>query len=117
MKIVGVKYILIIFTLTFLVSCLSKEKNYIYVEGYILSIEEDKVLIAEDISLEVYNKIADKAVEELDINSKDHVSLLYLGYENIEALNKGDKIKAEISNNIDQSFPAQAVAKRISVIN
>jgi len=117
LKIVGIKYILIFFILTFLVSCISKESNFIYVEGYILSFEKDRILIAENISLEKYNKIADKTAEELDINNKDHVSLIYLGYEDIEGLNKGDKIKAKISNNIDQSFPAQAVAEHISVIN
>lgn len=107
---------LLIFTLI-LTGCkdepsLSKEDG-LRIEGYILNVEEGRILVAEGITFEHYEKIKDKTVDEL---SNKSLSLYYFSYENANSLNKGFQVNVWIDGGIDQSSPAKATAKKVEII-
>ncbi|ALC85228.1 hypothetical protein AM499_04895 [Bacillus sp. FJAT-22090] len=83
------------------------------IEGYILEVDEGKILVAEGITSEQYETIIDKTLQELD---KERISLFYLSYEDTSSLRKGYKVDVWIDGGINESNPAQAGAKKIEVI-
>jgi hypothetical protein len=105
-KTVILMFVLIIFT----VACSEPD-----IEGYIIAIDEKRLLVAEDISLEKYEEIKDKTVNELDRPS-GHISLIYLSYDDANTFDEGDNVRVWIDGGIDHSYPAQAGAKKIEVI-
>jgi hypothetical protein len=85
-------------------------------EGYILDIQNGKVLVAYNISNEKFHEIKDKSIKELS-NNAEHVPLIYLSYDDTDTLNKGNKVKVWMEGGIDDSYPQQAGAKVIKVEN
>jgi ribosomal protein S1 len=79
-------------------------------EGYILDVEEGRVLVAYDITAEKFNQISDKTIEDLS-KSAEYIPLIYLSYDDTSSLNKGSKVKVWIEGGIDDSYPQQAGAK------
>ncbi|MDC3418388.1 DUF3221 domain-containing protein [Aquibacillus salsiterrae] len=105
-KTVLLMFVLIIFT----VACSKPD-----IEGYVIAIDEQRLLVTEDISLEKYEEIKNKTVNEIDRLS-GHISLIYLSYDDANAFTKGDNVRVWIDGGIDQSSPAQAGAKKIEAI-
>lgn len=85
-------------------------------EGYILSIENGIVLVAYDITEEKYKQIKNQSLREIDEN-KEYIPLIYLRYEDTNNLKEDDKVKVWIDDGVDDSYPSQATAKKIEVIN
>ena len=82
------------------------------IEGYILEVDEGRILVAEGITSEQYETLKDKTPQELD---NERISLYNLSYEDTSSLRKGNKVEAWIDGGIDESNPAQARAKKIEV--
>lgn len=82
------------------------------IEGYILEVDEGRILVVEGITSEQYERLKDKTLQELD---NENISLFYLSYEDTSSLRKGYKVDVWIDGGIDESNPAQAGAKKIEV--
>lgn len=82
-------------------------------EGYILKVEQKSVLVAENISVDRYERIKDKTLQELQEHS---VPLIRLRYSDTNNLSKGNRIEIWISGGIEESYPMQATAEKIELI-
>lgn len=84
-------------------------------EGYILKVEEERVLLAENISFKEYTEMEDLSVDEL--TSLEPVpNLIYLSYNKTGDFKEGDKVSVTISGNELTSLPAQAKASKIKKV-
>ncbi len=84
-------------------------------QGYILKVENDRVLLAENISIEEYKEIKDLSIEDLS-SLEAPLRLIYLSYRKADEFNKGDKVSVTISGGVDTSFPGQAKASKIKKV-
>lgn len=82
------------------------------IDGYILKIEDSRILVAENITIVRYEEIKDKTIQDL---LEEGISLIYLSYDNNESLEVGNNVEAWIDGGVDTSNPAQAKAKKIEV--
>lgn len=106
MKKVFTVLILMYFTL---VGCSGKQEK---TEGYILEVEEHRILLAENISAEEYQTIKNKSISEL---AEEEIPLIYFSYDEIVDLQEGNKVEIWFNGNIATSYPAQAGAIKIEV--
>jgi len=109
--------ILILLTLILLITgCVENrttpKEDDLKIEGYILEVDEGRILLAEGMTSEQYETLKDTTFQELDNQS---ISLFYLSFEDTSRLRKGDKVDVWIDGGIDLSDPAQAGAKKIEV--
>lgn len=93
-------------------------------EGIILEINEKTVLVAENLSLDRYDEIRDEpsstskiisGVEEEVRNTGGDISLIDLNYDNADEFEVGNEVIIWIDGGLNESFPAQAKAKKISL--
>ncbi len=106
------RFILIIITTVFLAACGEAD-----IEGIILEIDEDQIMLAQDLSPEEYQKL-DKVLDEEPQNDsvtaeRDTDNLIILTYKDADEFNPGDEVKAWIEGEILASYPGQAQAKKI----
>lgn len=80
--------------------------------GYILHIEKNRILLAENINSEKFEEIKNKPISELN---EESIPLIYLSSVNTSDLKVGDEVEAVINGGIDESQPAQAEAKEINL--
>ncbi|WP_037288335.1 YobA family protein [Saccharibacillus sacchari] len=87
------------------------------IEGYIISIKNNEILVVENLSKEeadtsryTENQILEKADPNATWVSIDSPL-------NVKDYKVGDRIKVMIDGGIDTSFPAQALAKEIDILN
>ncbi|HWO78140.1 MAG TPA: YobA family protein [Bacillus sp. (in: firmicutes)] len=84
------------------------------IEGYIVRVEDDRVLVAKNLnSNEDYLKIKDIPADEMKMNG---LSLIYLGYRDTSRFKEGQKVEVWVDGGINDSSPQQAAAKKIEVI-
>ncbi|MED4531364.1 DUF3221 domain-containing protein [Metabacillus fastidiosus] len=84
-------------------------------EGYILKVEEERILFAENISFKEYTEMKDLSVDEL--TSLEPVpNLIYLSYNKTGDFKKGDKVSVTILGNELTSLPGQAKASKIKKV-
>ena len=95
----------------FIVSC-SMEYSRPDIEGFILEVEENELLLAENISSEDYEEIKDTSINELH---KGNLNLIYISYENEIAFNKGNEIDIWLDSDIEASYPEKAKAKKVKL--
>ncbi|MFC5465397.1 DUF3221 domain-containing protein [Lederbergia graminis] len=88
----------------------------LHVTGYILHIEADRVLLAQNMTLEEYHQLKDLSLTEL-LSLESIPQLIYLDYEDANNFDKGDYVTATISGGIDTSLPAQAGASKIEKLD
>ncbi|WP_456279080.1 DUF3221 domain-containing protein [Bacillus sp. AK128] len=62
--------------------------------------------------MEQYKEIKGKTLRKLD---EVKISLIYLSYDQSSILRIGNRVEVWIEGGIDESFPAQARAKKIEV--
>ncbi|WP_228552273.1 DUF3221 domain-containing protein [Gracilibacillus salitolerans] len=82
------------------------------IEGYILEVNEQRLLVMEDVSLEEYEEMKDKTVSEIDKES-EYINLIYLSYDDVSDFEKGDHVNVWLDGGVDHSYPSQAAAKNI----
>ncbi|SDZ46355.1 DUF3221 domain-containing protein [Bacillus sp. 166amftsu] len=83
-------------------------------EGIILEVTENEILLSENLSLDKYEEIKNKSISEIQGEEKG-ISLIYLAYDNTEEWSKGDEVKVWIDGDVLVSYPEQAKAKRIQL--
>lgn len=94
------------------------------IEGIIIKGDEKTVLVAENLSLDRYEEIKDdlssdaamfEAMKQEVSNTSGNISLIDFAYDNASEFEVGDKVNVWIEGGVNESFPAQAKAKKISV--
>ena len=96
------------FLLVIIIGCQSGAK----VEGYVLIVEADAILLAEDATVEDYEAWKELTHNEL-IELNPSPSLLKITYEDAQDLNEGDYVTVELVGDIAASYPGQAEAKKV----
>ncbi|WP_163580547.1 DUF3221 domain-containing protein [Gracilibacillus saliphilus] len=81
-------------------------------EGIILEVTENEILLSKNLSLDKYEDIKNKSISEIQEEEKG-ISLISLAYDNTEEWSKGDEVKVWIDGDILASYPEQAKAKKI----
>lgn len=111
-------FVLLSFVVLFTFGCSAKDTidNDPTFEGYILDVDSGTVLVAYDITEEKYIQIKDQPLEEISDN-EEYIPLIYLSYNDTNNLKVGHKVNVWINGGINDSYPQQAGAKRIEIIN
>jgi hypothetical protein len=82
--------------------------------GYILDIKGNSLLVAERITSEEYDEIKYIPIDELV--DKENLYLIYLIYDDVKDLKKGNKIEVWLEGEeMEASNPAKAKAKNIEL--
>lgn len=109
--------------LPFVVSALlagcTLEKELSIEEGYVLDVDDNIMLVVKDISAEEFLEIDNLFVSgdpNSDFDGPDDVKLIYISYDEIRGIEKGDKVKVWVEG-VDDSYPQQAKAEKISIQN
>ncbi|AGK54056.1 DUF4362 domain-containing protein [Bacillus sp. 1NLA3E] len=94
----------------------SKGTNSEEIQGYVLDIKENEILVAQDMTAFFYQLIKDTPISELIEGY--NVRLIYLRGLSSGEYKKGDKISALINGEMnEESKPATAIVKEINKIN
>ncbi|GGD08133.1 DUF3221 domain-containing protein [Pontibacillus salipaludis] len=91
----------------FLIGC-SNSEDSIKIEGYVVEVEKNRILVVENITTDEYEQLQDKSSDELMEQEED---LIYLETKSSN-FNIGDKVQAMVSG-VDASYPAQAYPDKI----
>ncbi|MFS0751642.1 DUF3221 domain-containing protein [Oceanobacillus sp. 1P07AA] len=83
------------------------------ITGYIVGIEGNDIYLSEGMTQEEYNKSQDKTVQQL---IDDNVSLIDLRYDGDQEFKPGDYVIVKLDGDIMASYPEQAIAKDITII-
>ena len=87
------------------------------IEGYILEVEEGRILVAKEITSEKYEEIKDKTIGEIQELDNERISLIFLSYKDTSSLKIGHKVDVWVDGGINESYPSQAGAKKIEIKN
>ncbi|GAA0339074.1 hypothetical protein GCM10008967_31690 [Bacillus carboniphilus] len=112
------KGIWLVFLMIILVGCNienNAEPNLI-LKGYILEVNQGRLLIAEDITKEEFDKIRDMTIKEIQDIEEKMIMLTYVSFTNVETFNVGDFVKVTVDGGINHSYPGQAGAKKIEIV-
>jgi hypothetical protein len=102
--------LLIILSFT-LFGCSEKHQK---TEGYILDIEKNRLLIAEKITADEYSQI--KNIPIPDLIDQGGLSLTYFSHDDDTHFQVGDRVIIWFNGNVATSYPGQAGAIKIKVI-
>ena len=95
-----------------------KEKEVteqVEMRGFLLEVEVNRVLLAQDIDLDKYEELKDMDISEI-MDLEGGPTLMYLNYENTEKLKVGDQVEARVSEGVSMSLPGQVNAHEIKVV-
>ncbi|WP_082460893.1 DUF3221 domain-containing protein [Psychrobacillus sp. FJAT-21963] len=67
-------------------------EEYLKIEGYILEVEEGRILVAKEIPSEKYEEIKDKTIGEIQELDNERISLIFLSYKDTSSLKIGHKV-------------------------
>jgi uncharacterized protein YcfL len=101
-----------IFSLVIILSFALVGCSGVQTEGYVLEVEENRILVAEKITEEEYESIKDKSISEIDI---ERISLIYFSYDDLEKIQVGNQVEVWFDGNLATTFPAQAGARKIEI--
>lgn len=98
-----------------LVGCSEKGKTTeeVKTEGYIIEVGENRILVAEDMSSDEYEAIKDTSISDL---YEKGLSLIYFSNDDISNLRVGNKVEIWFDGTVAESYPAQARATKIVLI-
>jgi hypothetical protein len=110
-----IKLILLLctFIVHFLVIVACSSESEIMLTGYILDVEEEGILLAENISYEKFQEIEGESWQDV---AEMQLGLYKISFENDGDFQIGDKVKVWIEGGVMESYPAQANAKKMIVI-
>ncbi|MFC3040819.1 DUF3221 domain-containing protein [Virgibacillus xinjiangensis] len=76
------------------------------VEGYVMKAGEERLLLAEEITEETYEKIKDQTISEW---KEEQIPLTYIRYDRANELEVGDKVEAWIDDiDFNETVPVKA---------
>lgn len=93
------------------------QEDKISIEGYIISIKDARILVVENLSKEEADT---SRYTENQILEKADPNATWVSVDNPLDMKKytvGDRIKVTIHGGVNTSFPAQAAAKEIDILN
>lgn len=99
------------FLLLVLVGCNAGET----IDGYILEVDEDRLMVAEGMTEKEYSEIKDLSHEER-MEMEPAPSLIVIAYEEADDFQAGDYVKIKLEGDIAASYPGQGKAKKIRLI-
>lgn len=109
--------VIVILTCVLLTGCQDVDKQELMIiEGYILNIADNKLLVAKDITADKYIEIERQFDSSLNFKGADEIGLIYISYQEQSEFQRGDKVKVRVDG-IADSDPQQAEAEKISVQN
>lgn len=116
---VKMRYILIsiLFLTVFLSACGSGGPD---VNGVLLEVNDNNVLLSENLTLEEYEQIKEISATDLqneDVNGeRDPLNLMSISYDKTDAFKAGTSVDVWLTGDIMESYPSQAEAKKINVV-
>jgi hypothetical protein len=102
---------IVFFLFLSLVGCSGTQEK---IEGYILEVEENRILVAEDVTAKEYEAIKDKSISDLN---EEEISLIYFSDVDKDNLQVGNKVEVWFDGNMSTTYPGQAGAIKIEVID
>lgn len=102
-----ISFLIVFFCIILLIGCSSN------LTGYIVGIEDNDIYFLDGITQEEYKEYQDKSIQQL---LDDNNSLIVLNYDGNEELELGDYVKVKLDGNIMTSYPEQANAKDITIV-
>lgn len=95
--------------------------NNPHMEGIILEVSEGTILLSQNIRFDEYEEIKDESVKILQkedvFGEKDSLNLIELTYAEASSFNPGDEVEIWIKGDILDSYPGQATAKKVSLLD
>lgn len=88
-----------------------------HVEGIVLDVNEDNIMLATELSQEAYEEIKNIPASDIqngDVNGDTYLGLITLTYHHTDGINKGDRVAVWIDGDIMESYPMKAKASKIS---
>lgn len=89
-------------------------------EGIIIDISEERILLSKNLSLDEYKTIKDVPPAQLlkeDVEGNGPtLALIYLAYKDVNKFKKGDHVEVWITGEIMESYPEQAIARKIKLL-
>jgi len=86
------------------------------IEGFILEVGEESLLLAEGATKEEYNEWKNVSYDDL-MEMRPGPSLLMITYEETKKLSAGDYVVVTIDGDIAASYPGQAKAKAVEKVD
>lgn len=80
-------------------------------EGYVLERKEGRILVVQEISLEMYNEL--KHVSSEALIDQGGLKLIWLSYEKADEFQKGDHVVFWLEGPVAESYPEQGKAKKV----
>lgn len=100
-------FLTVFFCITLLIGCSHN------LTGYIVAIEDDDIYFSDGMTQEEYKEFQDKSIQQL---IGENISLIVLTYDSSEDLQSGDYVKVKLDGDIMASYPGQATAKDITIV-
>lgn len=106
-------FLLIIFIIS---GCSYKQAD---MEGIVIEVYEEKILIARNLSRQKYNKLKSESktsLRDLDVLGEiESLNLYEITYNKSKSFNEGDYVEVWIKGPILSSYPAQTKAQKINL--
>ncbi|WP_054023955.1 DUF3221 domain-containing protein [Bacillus sp. FJAT-28004] len=91
------------------------KKNWDYKEGFVVSKEDSKILVVQNSNI---TELKQKSIEEiLDIVQPNAIWVTAEKEADLDVIEVGDQVSIKIDGGVDQSYPAQTSARKITKIN
>lgn len=95
--------------------------NNPHMEGMILEVSEGTILLSQNLTTDEYAEIKDTSVKTLQkedvFGERDSLNLIELTYDGASSFNPGDEVEIWIKGDILDSYPGQATAKKVSLLD
>ncbi|HLQ74295.1 MAG TPA: DUF3221 domain-containing protein, partial [Bacillota bacterium] len=100
-------YLIIISSFLIVLASCSEQAD---VSGIVINIEEDRLLVAQQMTAEEYDEVKDQSATDIqnkDVEGETNFDLIVLTYEgDIDSFAAGDEIDAWINEGVMMSYPA-----------
>lgn len=110
------KRLFFIYLIILIVSGLLTACNNPHMEGIVLEVSDDTILLSQNLTANEYEEIKDESVKTLQkedvFGERDSLNLIELTYDEASSFNPGDEVKVWITGDILESYPGQATAKK-----
>ncbi|RSK26501.1 DUF3221 domain-containing protein [Bacillus sp. HMF5848] len=108
-------FLMILLAFSVVNACSVDNEESQQIEGYVLEVDEQHILLAQNISLQTYNEVQYISINELI--TVEGLNLISISVETSQNYRKGDKVKVWIDGPIAESYPAQAKAKKVELLD
>lgn len=104
-------FLLVVAISVIVIGCTGKLENSDSKEGFILEKKEGRILVVQEIGQDTYNDIKDVSSEALI--DQGGLKLIWLTYDKVDSLQKGDHVVFWTEGPVAESYPEQGRAKKV----